>query len=104
MAKAKHIPVRTCVGCGEKKAKPELLRIVRGIDGGIFLDPSGKKSGRGAYICFNLNCLEKALKKKAIQRSLRVDNVDSSIIEELRKLITERGHGLEDGSGVCSKS
>ena len=64
MAVQKKIPERRCVGCGEKKQKRELIRIVRlAGDGGVELDPTGKKSGRGAYICPSKACLKKARKK-----------------------------------------
>ena len=64
MAAQKKIPERRCVGCGEKKQKRELIRIVRlAGDGGVELDPTGKKSGRGAYICPSKSCLKKARKK-----------------------------------------
>lgn len=103
MARGKHVPIRTCVGCGEKKPKGELLRIVKGVDGSVFVDPSGKRSGRGAYICFNLDCLESALKKKALQKSLEVEQIDRFIIEEAKRLISERRHGLAGDSGVCKE-
>ena len=64
MAVQKKIPERRCVGCGEKKQKRELIRIVRlAGDGGVELDPTGKKSGRGAYICPSKACLKKARKR-----------------------------------------
>ena len=64
MAVQKKIPERRCVGCGEKKQKRELIRIVRlAGDGGVELDPTGKKSGRGAYICPSKTCLKKARKR-----------------------------------------
>ena len=64
MAAQKKIPERRCVGCGEKKQKRELIRIVRlAGDGGVELDPTGKKSGRGAYICPSKACLKKARKR-----------------------------------------
>lgn len=64
MVAQKKIPERRCVGCGEKKQKRELIRIVRlAGDGGVELDPTGKKSGRGAYICPSKACLKKARKR-----------------------------------------
>ena len=56
--KTKKIPVRRCVGCQEKYDKRELLRIVRNNEGEIFVDPTGKKNGRGAYICKKMSCLK----------------------------------------------
>ena len=63
MTAQKKIPERRCVGCGEKKQKRELIRIVRLAAGGVEIDPTGKKSGRGAYICPSKACLKKARKR-----------------------------------------
>ncbi len=63
----KHIPLRTCVSCRQTKPKRELLRVVRTPDGHVLLDPTGKKSGRGAYLCARLSCWEQALKKKRLE-------------------------------------
>lgn len=105
MARAKHIPIRTCVGCGRKKPKGDLLRVVKGVDGSVFPDPSGKKSGRGVYICFNLDCLEGALKKKAIQRSLKINELDESLVGKVKEIIVSRGKDeLESSDRFCSKS
>lgn len=70
--KAKKVPQRMCVGCGELKPKKELLRVVRTPDGLIELDtsPAGKKSGRGAYLCPSKECLAKAVKGKRLERAL----------------------------------
>ena len=67
----KKIPMRQCVGCGEMKAKKELLRVLKTEDG-VLLDATGKKNGRGAYICANTECLKKARKSKGLERSLKV--------------------------------
>lgn len=66
----KKIPQRQCMGCRERKAKRELIRIVRGTDGTVRVDFSGKVNGRGAYLCPNAACLEKARKSRALERSL----------------------------------
>ena len=68
----KKIPQRQCMGCRERKAKRELIRVVRGTDGSVSLDFSGKKNGRGAYICPDPECLKKAIRSKALDRSLEV--------------------------------
>ena len=70
MEKVKKIPVRQCLGCNEHKPKAELIRVVRSPEGEISLDTRGKKSGRGAYICHNVKCLNKARKSKRIERAL----------------------------------
>ena len=68
--KVKKIPTRQCLGCNEHKPKRELLRVVRSPEGEISLDFTGKKSGRGAYICRDVRCLKKARKSRRIDRSL----------------------------------
>ena len=68
----KKIPQRQCMGCRERKAKKELIRVVRRTDGVVSLDFSGKLNGRGAYICPDPNCLKKAQKAKSLERSLEV--------------------------------
>lgn len=68
----KQIPVRQCIGCREMKPKNELVRIIRTPENEICLDKTGKKNGRGAYICLSKECYEKAVKSKGIERSLKV--------------------------------
>ena len=70
VAGQKKIPVRMCSGCMQRFPKKELIRVVRGPDGDISLDATGKKSGRGAYICPKAECLKKARKAKRLERAL----------------------------------
>lgn len=70
--KPKHVPLRTCISCKETKPKRELLRIVRTPDGHIVMDATGKKSGRGAYLCAKRSCWENALKKKRIEHEFEL--------------------------------
>ena len=72
MQKIKKIPERQCLGCNEHKPKKELLRVLRTPEGEVMLDFTGKKSGRGAYICRDVKCLKKARKSRRIERSLGV--------------------------------
>ncbi len=72
MMKSKKIPMRKCVACQEMKPKKELLRVVRTPEKEIEIDQKGKKSGRGAYICVDLACLELAKKRKSLERALEV--------------------------------
>lgn len=69
----KKIPQRQCMGCRERKAKKDMIRVVRGTDGTVSLDFSGKLNGRGAYICPDLECLKKAQKSNALGRSLETE-------------------------------
>ncbi|MEW6273672.1 MAG: YlxR family protein [Bacillota bacterium] len=71
MARMKKIPLRMCVGCREMKPKKELIRIVRTPEEKIAVDPTGKRSGRGAYVCPNRACVQKAVKARSIERALK---------------------------------
>ncbi len=82
----KKMPQRTCMGCNEKKDKKELIRVVKSNDGEINIDKSGKMPGRGAYICNNIECLEKAIKTKRIERVLET-KIEDTIYEKLRGVI-----------------
>ena len=70
--KPKKIPMRMCVGCREMKEKRELIRIVRTPEGEVVLDPTGKKSGRGAYVCRQAECLRRSIRQKQLERQLEV--------------------------------
>ncbi|MEF2835497.1 MAG: RNase P modulator RnpM [Clostridia bacterium] len=85
----KKIPQRTCIGCKEKKDKKDLIRIVKDKDGNITLDRTGRANGRGAYICDNIQCLEKAIKTKALARTFEM-NIDETVYDELRGVISEK--------------
>lgn len=82
MPKVKKIPQRMCVGCQEMRPKKELIRVVRTPQGEVEIDPTGKRSGRGAYICPRLECLEKAVKGKRLERALQRP-VGQEIIQSL---------------------
>lgn len=68
----KKIPLRKCTGCQEMKSKKEMMRILRTTEGEIVLDTTGRKNGRGAYVCCSMECFEKAVKNKGLERSLKV--------------------------------
>ena len=78
----RKIPQRQCMGCRERRDKRELIRVVRGTDGNVSLDFSGKLNGRGAYICPKTECLQKARKSKALERSLEVP-IPETVYERL---------------------
>ena len=84
----KKLPQRTCVGCNTQKDKKDLIRIVKNKSGEIFVDKTGKAEGRGAYICDDLECLEKAIKSKKLEKSFEM-KIDNTVYEELRKSIKE---------------
>lgn len=77
-------PRRQCIGCRESKEKQELIRIVKTPEGDIVIDRTGRKNGRGAYLCDNWECLEKAHKANALSRSFRM-NVEDEIYSELER-------------------
>lgn len=82
----KKVPLRKCTGCQEMKNKKEMLRVLRTPEGEIVLDETGRKNGRGAYICRCLDCLEKARKNKGLERSLKV-KIPEETYESLKKEI-----------------
>lgn len=84
MAVVKKIPARLCLGCQEQKSKKELVRIVRSPEGGFSVDMTGKKSGRGAYICNSKECFEKAVKEHRFERSFK-GAIDRAVYDELRE-------------------
>ncbi len=83
MAAAKKIPLRKCTGCGEMFEKKSLLRVLLGADGEITIDDTGKKNGRGAYLCKKLSCLNKAVKTKGLERSLKTP-IPAEVFERLK--------------------
>ena len=83
--KPKKIPLRMCVGCRESKPKRELIRVVRGPDGSVSMDPVGKKPGRGAYVCRQQSCLARAIKQKQLERTF-----SAPISDEVRDALTEQ--------------
>ncbi len=80
--KTRKIPMRLCIGCGEMKPKKELIRIVKSKEGEISLDLTGKKSGRGAYICNNLKCFQKVRKARKLERSFSC-KISDEIYDEM---------------------
>lgn len=84
MAVVKKIPARLCLGCQEQKPKKELVRIVRSPEGEFSVDMTGKKSGRGAYICNSKECFEKAVKEHRFERSFK-GAIDRVVYDELRE-------------------
>ena len=88
MGTVKKIPMRKCVGCGEMKNKKEMLRVLKTPENVVVLDDTGRKNGRGAYVCKNSECLKKAIKARRFERSLSVqipDEVYSACEEVISK-------------------
>ena len=85
----KTIPQRTCIGCNIKGNKKDFIRIVKDNQNSISIDRTGKANGRGAYICDNIDCLEKAIKNKRIEKSFKMQ-IDESVYENLRSVISDK--------------
>ncbi|MCH5255922.1 MAG: YlxR family protein [Lachnospiraceae bacterium] len=88
----KKVPMRQCVGCKEMKNKKEMMRVLKTSDDAIVLDTSGRKNGRGAYLCMTKECLIKARKNKGLSRSFKM-NIPDEIYEKLEKEFEEDVQG-----------
>ncbi len=89
---SKKVPLRRCVGCGEMKNKKEMIRVIKTQEDEFLLDATGKKNGRGAYVCNNAECLEKAIKTKGLERSFKTSipkEVYLQLQEEMEKIETK---------------
>ncbi|MBE5806516.1 MAG: YlxR family protein [Clostridiales bacterium] len=87
MSFLKNIPQRTCIGCNDKKDKKDFIRIVKDNENNISIDKTGKANGRGAYICNNIDCLEKAIKNKKIEKSFKMV-ISENVYNDLRGVIS----------------
>lgn len=85
----KKIPERRCIACNIQKPKSELLRIVKNKDNEIKIDEKGKEPGRGAYICYSLECLEKAIKTKKLEKALEI-KLSEEIYEQIKETIVNK--------------
>ena len=88
---AKKIPMRQCVGCGEMKNKKDLMRVLKTAEDSIVLDITGRKNGRGAYLCMDKECLAKARKNKGLERSFKM-SIPKEVYENLEKEFEEGEH------------
>ncbi len=95
MARPRHIPDRRCVACGNQFPKHELHRVVRTPDGLVMVDPSGKRAGRGAYLCKSLGCWERGVSRAGLERSLGV-----SISGDTRNEIMDYYHRVVAGQSL----
>lgn len=81
---AKKIPLRQCIGCGEMKEKRDMMRVLKTAENEIFLDATGKKNGRGAYICRSMECLRRARKNKGLERSFKM-SISTEVYDALER-------------------
>lgn len=86
----KKIPLRQCIGCGEMKSKKELIRVLKTTEDEIVIDATGRKNGRGAYICPSKECFKKAVKSKGLERSLKMA-IPKEVYEALEKEMGQIG-------------
>ncbi len=84
MTMNKKVPMRQCVGCGEMKSKKEMMRVLKTPEDQIILDVTGKKNGRGAYLCKSDECLKKARKNKGLERSFKM-SIPAEVYDNLEK-------------------
>ncbi len=87
--KEKKVPMRMCVGCREMKPKKELLRVVRSPEGAVSIDLTGRKPGRGAYVCHSADCLKRAIKQRQLERAFDCalgEETSASLLRELETL------------------
>ena len=90
MSSVKKIPMRKCVGCGEMKSKKEMMRVLKTSENEFVLDATGKKNGRGAYLCQSKECLAKAIKNKGLERSFK-----KAITKEVYEILEKEMETLE---------
>ncbi|XCP83939.1 YlxR family protein [Roseburia hominis] len=92
MSTTKKIPMRKCVGCQKMKSKKEMLRVLKTSENEFVLDATGRKNGRGAYLCFSKECLDEAIKNKGLERSFK-----QAIPKEVYENLSKELEGLENG-------
>ncbi len=86
----RKIPLRKCMGCGEMKSKRELVRVVKNKEGEISLDLTGKKAGRGAYVCPQLSCLQKARNSRGFERALSC-KIPEEVYDQMEQELSQNG-------------
>ena len=86
----KKIPLRQCMGCGEMKSKKEMIRVLKTSEDEIVLDATGRKNGRGAYLCPSMDCFKKAVKNKGLERSFKTA-IPKEVYETLEKEMEQLG-------------
>ena len=84
----KKVPLRQCIGCGEMKSKKEMIRVIKTAEGEILLDATGRKNGRGAYLCPSMECFKKAVKGRGLERSFKMA-IPREVYETLEKEMEE---------------
>lgn len=93
---AKKIPLRICTGCGESKPKKDLIRVLRTPLDEIVIDTTGKKNGRGAYICLSTECLQKAINSRGLERSLKT-SIPKEVLDVLKEELVSLEPNIKEG-------
>jgi uncharacterized protein len=102
----KHVPVRTCIACRRTDAKRGLFRVVRDAGGRVAVDPTGKRAGRGAYLCHDPACWEQALKRRGLERALRIEVIhleDRAALEQIAQKLVPLPDDMPAESGKNTK-
>ena len=89
MSQTKKVPLRKCTGCNEVKNKKDMIRVIRDKEGNISIDRTGKANGRGAYLCDNIECFEKMIKEKRLERAFEM-KIEDEIYEKLRGVLLDK--------------
>lgn len=92
MKQVRKVPMRKCVGCQEMRSKRELIRIVHTPEGDLQIDPTGKKNGRGAYLCRELSCFHSAQKRRSLERALKM-SIPAELYATLQQQLEEAANG-----------
>ena len=88
-SRPRHVPQRTCIACRQTGAKRGLVRVVRATDGSVAVDPTGKRSGRGAYLCHSPECWQAGLQRGLLPRALKIDAIPEEDLQRLSAALTE---------------
>ena len=88
-SRPRHVPQRTCIACRQTGAKRTLVRVVRATDGSVAIDETGKRSGRGAYLCQSSECWQAGLQRGLLQRALKIDAIPEDDFQRLSTALTE---------------
>ncbi len=84
----RHVPIRTCAGCRTERPKREMTRVVRAPDGSVSIDPTGKRAGRGVYLCSQVACWQRALRGGSLARALKAEIAEADLAELRRVAAT----------------
>lgn len=102
-SRPRHVPQRTCVACRQTDAKRQLVRLVRTPDGHVVIDPTGKRAGRGAYLCATADCWTTALRRGTLTRALKIDAIPEDDLQQLNEYAQRLGSTPETVAGSAQQ-